>query len=667
MQTQEAWDGAGIPRVDPEIHSPERYGKKNFHQFEFEDFSGKDEVDYDVVIVGSGAGAGVAAKNISEWAKERGTNLRILVVEKGEYIPHEQLTLTEKEAFARMYEKGMMGPTEEGMNIMAGATFGGGTMINWAAALRTPGMVRREWAEEYGLGMYLSREFIDALERVEKRMGVSAEHCVHSGPNRALKEGAKRLGYAVHDVPQNTGGAPHACGYCANGCRYGEKQGAPNSWLVDASKAGAKFAQRVEVEKVIFEAENTGSGGWFGALETGSRRAKKKVAGLECWVGDRHAGPRRRLRINTRKVIISAGSLHSPVILLRSGLKNPEIGANFRCHPATYMYAFFPHDIPMNAITGPIISTVITETASLSPPPHTHYGSRVEIASPQAALSYGFFPWLDPIFWRTSIARYSHLAVAFSMARDGRRAPTAVRNSSGVVLPGSSELGPELFCGRIKLDPETGGPSVSYVLRKEDRESIVQGLLVGAESFLAAGAKEIVMPLFQGKPFVVPDGHSGITEGLNVPGFREWLVEIRRLGAVANSFPIGTGHQMGTCRMSAKSWEDGDECGDVAGASTAEWIGYLANAAGRVLVGGGSGKAKGVGRVKPGVVDVEGRVFGVEGLWVMDASVFPGATAVNPMLSVMSVSDVLSRKLVGRWEKEGTWDTAAAAARTAPA
>jgi len=38
------------------------------------------------------------------------------------------------------------------------------------------------------------------------------------------------------------------------------------------------------------------------------------------------------------------------------------------------------------------------------------------------------------------------------------------------------------------------------------------------------------------------------------------------------------------------------------------------------------------------VVDPEHRVWGVKGLYVADASAFPTASGVNPMLSVMAIA-----------------------------
>jgi len=46
-----------------------------------------------------------------------------------------------------------------------------------------------------------------------------------------------------------------------------------------------------------------------------------------------------------------------------------------------------------------------------------------------------------------------------------------------------------------------------------------------------------------------------------------------------------------------------------------------------------------------GVVDPRGGVWGTEGLFVVDASVFPGACAVNPMVTVLAVAEWVSGKV----------------------
>lgn len=62
-------------------------------------------------------------------------------------------------------------------------------------------------------------------------------------------------------------------------------------------------------------------------------------------------------------------------------------------------------------------------------------------------------------------------------------------------------------------------------------------------------------------------------------------------------------------------------------------------------------------RPEDGVVDPKGKVWGTEDLYVSDASVFPSASGVNPMVTNMAISDWISRgigkELKGEVSDEG--------------
>jgi choline dehydrogenase-like flavoprotein len=55
---------------------------------------------------------------------------------------------------------------------------------------------------------------------------------------------------------------------------------------------------------------------------------------------------------------------------------------------------------------------------------------------------------------------------------------------------------------------------------------------------------------------------------------------------------------------------------------------------------------------KDGVVDPQGKVWGTEGLYVTDASVFPSASGVNPMVTNMAISDWVSRGIAKGMEQK---------------
>jgi choline dehydrogenase-like flavoprotein len=271
------------------------------------------------VIVGSGCGGSVAAKNLAE------AGYRVLVVEKSYHYPSKYFPMNFTEGFVNMFEGGGAVISDNGsMAALAGSTWGGGGTINWAAALQTQGYVRREWASN-GLPFFESYEYQQSLDRVCDRMGVTSEHTIHNYGNRVLLNGSQKLGYAAGPIPQNTGKTSHYCGYCMMGCHSTGKKGPTETFLADAARAGATFIEGFHADKILFKMIN-------------GRQVASGVQGTwtsrDSYLGT--TGPERtRLEviIDAAKVIISCGTLQSPLLLLRSGLKNPQIGRNLYLHP----------------------------------------------------------------------------------------------------------------------------------------------------------------------------------------------------------------------------------------------------------------------------------------------------------------------------------------------
>ena len=278
-------------------------------------------LETDVVIVGSGCGGGVCAKNLAEAGS------RVIVVEKAYHYPPEHLPMSEADAGVHLFMNGGVDMSDDNsIAIIAGQAWGGGGTINWSASLQTQEYVRQEWANA-GLPFFTSSAFQDSLDRVCHRMGVSTDHVEHGANNQMLHEGARKLGYSTKIVPQNTGGNKHYCGYCTLGCGSAEKQGPVVSFLPDAAKAGAHFIEGFEAEKVLFEdveGKKTAvglKGLWH------SRDSNRGVSGSDKTT--------RSVVIKAKRVIVSCGTLQSPLLLLRSGLTNPQIGRNLHLHPGS--------------------------------------------------------------------------------------------------------------------------------------------------------------------------------------------------------------------------------------------------------------------------------------------------------------------------------------------
>ena len=63
----------------------------------------------------------------------------------------------------------------------------------------------------------------------------------------------------------------------------------------------------------------------------------------------------------------------------------------------------------------------------------------------------------------------------------------------------------------------------------------------------------------------------------------------------------------------------------------------------------GSAHQMGTARINPnpedGVVDLNGKVHGLENVYIVDASTFPRCSGVNPMVSIQSMSHFLMSKI----------------------
>ncbi|KAG7426192.1 Long-chain-alcohol oxidase FAO1 [Fusarium oxysporum f. sp. raphani] len=233
----------GFPSTPAGWHPIESY------PFEFMQFNNSEthvQLDTDVVIVGSGCGAGVVARTMAM------AGYRVLVVDKGHHYETSSLPLDQSAGYFHLFEQGGLVSSEDGsISTLAGSCFGGGGTVNWSACLQPQNTVRDEWADERGLGFFKSAKFQAHLDSVCERMGVSDEPINHNHGNSVLLEGGRRLGYSAKQVPQNTGHGEHQDGYCSMGCWKGQKQGPVNGWLPDAAKCGAKFISGFYVNRVL--------------------------------------------------------------------------------------------------------------------------------------------------------------------------------------------------------------------------------------------------------------------------------------------------------------------------------------------------------------------------------------------------------------------------------
>jgi choline dehydrogenase-like flavoprotein len=154
-------------------------------------------------------------------------------------------------------------------------------------------------------------------------------------------------------------------------------------------------------------------------------------------------------------------------------------------------------------------------------------------------------------------------------------------------------LGRDQGAGRVEVDGD-GSPVVRWRLAAADGARLFAGVVTAADVLAAAGATE-VFSLQRRRPAFRPGDRQGQ---------RDWRGAVGRSGFGPGRATLFSYHQMGSCRI------------------------------------GTDPAASAVGP--------DHRTHEVDGLYVADASLFPTASGVNPMLSVMALAHRAAAKVAAR-------------------
>jgi acyl-CoA reductase-like NAD-dependent aldehyde dehydrogenase/choline dehydrogenase-like flavoprotein len=268
-------------------------------------------IEADVCVVGSGAGGGVIAGTLAVAGKQ------VCVVEMGGYYNEADFNGLELGAYERMYLNGGPFPTAEGqVSVLAGSCLGGGTTINWTNSLRLHPWVRVQWAREHGLEG-IDTDFDRHFDAVMERTLVNEECSQLNGPHQRLRDACDALGYDFRPTRRNTDPATydHAlAGYMGYGDVTGSKQGTLKTYLADAHERGADLIVQCRVERILVE--------------------DGRAAGVEGTYKGAD-GSTARVVVRAPQVVVAAGAIESPALLLRSGIGGPAVGRHLRLHPTS--------------------------------------------------------------------------------------------------------------------------------------------------------------------------------------------------------------------------------------------------------------------------------------------------------------------------------------------
>ena len=279
---------------------------------------------YDIVIIGSGAGGGAVAQELSPLCAK---GARILVLEKGPKLRDNEFTGKEVEMSQALYgEGGGFLTADRTMTLAFGCAYGGSTVVYTGTSLLPPERVIQGW----------NVPGLDLAEITRRAAKYKEQNNVHLLPdpeinqnNRLFVEGCRRLGYRAEQFPVNVKGC-RGSSLCNLGCPNQAKQGTNRVQLPAAERNGVEVVTRCEV------------------LRIGEKKLFVRVAAKpEGAKGEPSSWAPGEYEIDARVVVVAAGAVNSPALLLRSGMGSglPRLGHGFTAHPAFILVAEHPQPI----------------------------------------------------------------------------------------------------------------------------------------------------------------------------------------------------------------------------------------------------------------------------------------------------------------------------------
>ena len=281
----------------------------------------------DVVIIGSGAGAGITAELLAK------AGLQVVLIEEGPLKSSTDFNQKESEAYPSLYQESAARKTgDKAINILQGRCVGGSTTVNWTSSFRTPAPTLKFWQDKFGLSSYTTEALAPYFAQAEQRLNITPWLMAPNENNDLLRRGAVKLGIPAASIARNVKGCWNL-GSCGLGCPTNAKQSMLVTTIPAALALGAQLLTEVRAER--FELANG------------------KVTALIC----RNVEPngafaqagsaQEAIKIIAKHYVLAGGAINSPAVLLRSAAPDPHgrLGTRTFLHPVVMSSSVFAQKV----------------------------------------------------------------------------------------------------------------------------------------------------------------------------------------------------------------------------------------------------------------------------------------------------------------------------------
>lgn len=438
-------------------------------------------LNYDIVIIGSGAGGGTVAKELSSLCQQ---GIKIALLEWGGKFEAKDNT-QEEIAMAGKYffDDGGFQTASQDMTMAFAKAVGGSTTVNTGTSLLMPEDVFTKWNLP-------GVPYADLLPRYEKYKKENNVHLIApeeiNENNRLFAQACKDLDWNVVQFPVNTKGC-RGNATCNVGCPELAKQGTAYVQIPAAQKNGVEvlpFTEvlRIEDHDVVATVHPAQHGLNASPLAPGSYRFRAK------------------------KIVICAGAIYTPALLLRSfGKKlSPVLGKYFTCHPALILAG--EHHRPIESSQGF---------------PKTYYCDHFIESEKFLLETCMYLPFIG----------------AKSLGGFGPEPTEMLSNYDRLQMVLALALDAPQRENRVEIDRH-GNPSVHYEFSPEVIRSFIAAMRASARLLFKAGVKRVHAPASKNF-FIYPNELDQLDELISEEYFK--------LGKVA----LSSAHIMGGARMGA--------------------------------------------------------------------------------------------------------------------